>query len=52
MLADEKVTVVQSCGIEADKDFLWARGGLGHFFELEAVEQMSISARLVICNTA
>lgn len=42
MLADEKVTVVQSCGIEADQDFVWAGGGLGYFLELEAVVGMSV----------
>lgn len=42
MLADEKIAVVQSRGIEADEDFLWAGRGFGHFFELEAVEGLSI----------
>lgn len=37
VLADEEVAVVQSCGIEADEDFLGARGGFGYFFELETV---------------
>lgn len=37
LLADEEVAVVEGRGIEADEDFLWARRGLGHFFELEAV---------------
>lgn len=36
LLANEQVTVVQSRGIEANKDFLWARRGLRYFFELEA----------------
>ena len=37
MLANEKVAVVQGRGTEANEDFLWARRGLGHYFELEAV---------------
>jgi hypothetical protein len=48
VLADEKVAVVQSCGIEADEDFLWAGRGLGHVFELEAVGELSIGQDLVI----